>query len=361
LKSRTWNGLRLRRFDGALAVKVSALWLVCVLLGGCEETLPARDGSGLPGAAGTADVRPGPVATEDASLPMYLPQASIAGQLTSAGSDTLANLMTLWAEAFQARYPGVAMQVQAAGSSTAPPALSEGAVDLGPMSRRMKDNEVEAFRRRHGYAPLPVRVAIDALAIYVHKDNPLAALSLQDIDAIYSNTRRCGRAKPVRYWGDLGLAGSWHRRPIQRFGRNSVSGTYGYFKSVALCGGDVRDRVNEQPGSASVVQGVASALNGIGYSGIGFQTSGVRALPLAALPGSRPVLATRETVANGDYPLARPLYIYLNKAPGKALSPLTLEFMRFVLSREGQAVVARDGFVSLPGARARRERARLES
>lgn len=336
------------------------LLLGWLLLSGCNETLPARDGPDRAVVAGAVVAPQALPVADDTALPMYRPQASIAGQLTSAGSDTLANLMTLWAEAFQARYPGVAMQVQAAGSSTAPPALSEGAVDLGPMSRRMKDNEIEAFRRRHGYAPLPIRVAIDALALYVHKDNPLPSLSLQDIDAIYSSTRRCGRARPARYWGDLGLAGSWHRRPIQRFGRNSVSGTYGYFKSVALCGGDVRDRVNEQPGSASVVQGVASALNGIGYSGIGFQTSGVRALPLAALPGSRPVFASRDTVASGDYPLARPLYIYLNKAPGQPLAPLTLEFMRFVLSREGQAVVARDGFVSLPGDRARRERARLE-
>ncbi len=334
--------------------------LLLLPLGACEETLPASQ-----------RLQPRPSASEpesqlpklqtarvDATLPLFERRGGLAGKLTSAGSDTLGALMAGWSEAFARQYPGVAIQVQAAGSSTAPPALTEGTAELGPMSRRMTATETEAFRRRFGYAPLPLQVALDALAIYVHKDNPLPALSLPELDAIYSSTRRCGQAQPIRYWGDLRLPGSWTRRPIQRFGRNSVSGTYGYFKRVALCGGDVLNRVNEQPGSASVVQAVASSLNGIGYSGLGFQTSGVRALPISALPTSAPVGATYDAVARGDYPLARPLYLYVNKAPDAPLPALPRAFLAFVLSREGQALVARSGYVPLLAAQVQRERLR---
>ena len=206
----------------------------------------------------------------DATLRDYQRVSGISGNLSSIGSDTLANLMTLWTEGFKRNYPSVNTQVQAAGSSTAPPALTEGTANFGPMSRAMKDKEIEAFESRHGYKPTPIRVAIDALAVYVHKDNPLNAMSIAQVDAVFSTTRRCGAAAPMDKWGTLDLTGGWNDRPIQLYGRNSVSGTYGYFKKVALCSGDFKNSVNEQPGSASVVQAVASSLNGIGYSGIGY-------------------------------------------------------------------------------------------
>lgn len=285
----------------------------------------------------------------DPGLPEYQKTSGVSGSVISVGSDTLANLMTFWTEEFKRLYPNVSVQVQAAGSSTAPPALTEGTANFGPMSRKMKDGEIAAFERRHGYKPHAVPVAIDALAVYVNKDNPIAGLTLPQVDAIFSATRRCGFETEVRTWGDLGLTGEWKNRPLQLFGRNSASGTYGYFKTQALCDGDFRNTVNEQPGSAAVVQSIGQSRNGIGYSGIGYRTSGVRAVALAAAePGSGFIEATAENATAGDYPLARFLYLYVNKQPNRDLPPLEREFLRMVLSKTGQTVVVKDGYVPLP-------------
>ena len=287
------------------------------------------------------------------ALAVYSRVSGISGNLSSIGSDTLANLMTLWTEAFKRNYPSVNIQVQAAGSSTAPPALTEGTANFGPMSRAMKDKEIEAFETRHGYKPTAIRVAIDALAVYVHKDNPIDALSIDQVDSIFSVTRRCGGTQAISSWGGVGLAGNWLERRIQVYGRNSVSGTYGYFKKVALCSGDFKNGVNEQPGSASVVQAVASSLNGIGYSGIGYITSDVKALALST-DDAAAVDATPENALSGDYPLSRYLYIYINKKPNQPLSPIEREFIRLVLSEEGQEIVQKDGYVPVsPGVAAR--------
>jgi len=284
----------------------------------------------------------------DANLPDYQKVSGVSGNLSSVGSDTLANLMTLWAEDFKRNYPNVNIQIQAAGSSTAPPALTEGTSNFGPMSRKMKDKELGAFEARYGYKPTAVPVAIDALAVFVHKDNPLEGLSIPQLDAIFSSTRKCGAPSDAKVWGDLGLAGPWTRRDIQLFGRNSVSGTYGYYKSKALCKGDYKNTVNEQPGSASVVQSVSTSINGIGYSGIGYRTSSVRLLPLSKKDGQPFVEANAENSISGDYPLARYLYMYVNKAPNKPLTPLEAEFIKQVLSKQGQEVVMKDGYIPLP-------------
>jgi phosphate transport system substrate-binding protein len=291
-------------------------------------------------------------------LAEYETVTGVSGNLSSIGSDTLANLMTLWTEGFKRNYPSVNIQVQAAGSSTAPPALTEGTANFGPMSRAMKDKEIEAFESRFGYKPTAVRVAIDALAVYVHKDSPLNELSIAQVDAAFSETRRCGASASVDVWGDFGLSGSWQERPVQLYGRNSVSGTYGYFKKVGLCSGDFKGSVNEQPGSASVVQAVASSLNGIGYSGIGYITSGVKALALSK-DGSEAVDATPENALSGDYPLSRYLYVYVNKKPGQPLPPLEREFIKLVLSREGQEIVEKDGYIPVSPEVARRELSKL--
>jgi phosphate transport system substrate-binding protein len=295
----------------------------------------------------------------DENLPVYEKTSGVSGNLSSVGSDTLANLMTLWAEEFKRLYPNVNVQIQAAGSSTAPPGLTEGTSNLGPMSRLMKDKEVEAFEKRHGYKPTPIAVAIDALAVFVHKDNPIEGLSLVETDAIFSSTRTCGGTEDITKWGQLGLPGDWENRGIQLYGRNSVSGTYGYYKEHALCKGDFKNTVNEQPGSASVVQSVSSSLNGIGYSGIGYTTSSVRAIPLAKTPGKPFVEATADNAVNGTYPLSRFLYVYVNKGPGKPLDPITLEFLKMVLARQGQEVVVKDGYIPVPAKVAEREIAKL--
>lgn len=284
----------------------------------------------------------------DSNLPKYQKASGVSGNLSSVGSDTLANLMTLWAEEFKRLYPNVNIQIQAAGSSTAPPALTEATSNIGPMSRKMKDKEIQSFEKRYGYKPTAIPVAIDALAVFVHKDNPLKGLSIPQVDAIFSSTRKCGFASDVTKWGDVGLTGGWQNRSVQLFGRNSVSGTYGYFKKKALCKGDYKNSVNEQPGSASVVQSVTSSLNAIGYSGIGYITSGVRALPLAKKEGGKFIEATPDNAISGKYPLSRFLYVYVNKHPNKPLSPLESEFIKMVLSQSGQEVVVKDGYIPLP-------------
>ena len=287
------------------------------------------------------------VQTVDAGVPEYKKASGISGNLSSVGSDTLANLMTLWAEEFNREYPNVNIQIQAAGSSTAPPALTEGTSNLGPMSREMKDDELEAFEDKYGYKPTAVPVAIDALAVMVNKDNPIKGLTIPQVDAIFSSTRKCGHETDIETWGDAGVA-AWGAKSIQLYGRNSVSGTYGYFKEHALCKGDFKSNVNEQPGSASVVQSVTSSTNGIGYSGMGYTTSGVKMVPLAKKAGQPFVEATPENAIKGAYPLTRYLYVYVNKKPNQPLAPLENEFMKMVLSKAGQQVVIKDGYIPLP-------------
>jgi len=287
------------------------------------------------------------VQTVDAGLPDYQKASGIAGNLSSVGSDTLANLMTMWAEEFNREYPNVNVQIQAAGSSTAPPALTEGTSNLGPMSREMKDDELESFEDKYGYKPTAVPVAIDALAVMVNKDNPIKGLTIPQVDAIFSTTLKCGHPKDIETWGDAGVT-AWGSKSIQLYGRNSVSGTYGYFKENALCKGDFKSNVNEQPGSASVVQSVTSSTNGIGYSGMGYTTSGIRMVPLAKKEGQPFVEAKPENALNGTYPLTRYLYVYVNKKPNQPLPPLENEFMKMVLSKAGQQVVIKDGYIPLP-------------
>lgn len=295
----------------------------------------------------------------DAALPSYSKVSGISGNLSSVGSDSMANVMTYWAEEYKKLYPSVAIQIQAAGSSTAPPALAEGTANFGPMSRAMKDAEIEAFEKKFGYKPTAIPVAIDALAVFVNKDNPIKGLTMPQVDAIFSATHTCGGTQDINNWGQLGLTGAWATRDMQMFGRNSVSGTYGYFKEHALCKGDFKSNVNEQPGSASVVQSVGSSVNAIGYSGIGYVTSSVRALPLAKADGQAFVEASKENALNQTYPLSRALYIYVNKAPNKELNPLEREFITMALSKQGQEVVVKDGFIPLPASMAKAALAKI--
>lgn len=276
-------------------------------------------------------------------------RSGVSGRIVSIGSDTLNNLMTEWAEHFRNLYPSTTTEIQGLGSSTAPPALINGTSNIGPMSRKMKARELEKFEEAYGYRPLEVPVAVDALAVFVHRDNPLRGMSIQQVDAVFSATRKCGSGRKVSRWGKLGAEGrSWQRRRISLYGRNSVSGTYGYFKKVALCNGDFSKKVNEQSGSAGVVQAVANTLGGIGYSGIGYRTSGVRAIPLSKEPGGEFVSATAENAADGSYPLSRFLYVYVNKKPNQPLNKPEREFLTMVLSSPGQQIVQKNGYVPLP-------------
>ncbi len=299
------------------------------------------------GAAAQVQVDPG--------LTPYKAASGVSGNISSVGSDTLNNLMTFWAELFAKYYPNAKVQIEGKGSSTAPPALISGTAQLGPMSREMKGSEIDQFEKKYGYKPTGLRTSVDALAVFVNKDNPIKCMSLAQVDAAFSKSRRRGARDDVTTWGQLGLTGEWATKPISLFGRNSASGTYGFFKEHSLKNGDFKDSVKEQPGSASVVQGATVDRFAMGYSGIGYATAGVRAVPLTEKDGGKCVEATADNAYSGAYPLARFLYVYVNKAPNKPLDPLAREFARLMLSREGQAAVIKDGYFPIPASVAKEE------
>jgi len=295
----------------------------------------------------------------DVNLSDYVKVQGVAGNLNSVGSDTLNNMMTFWAEGFRKKYPNVNIQIEGKGSSTAPPALIEGTSQLGPMSRKMKNKEVQKFEAKYGYKPTTIGVALDSLAVFLNKDNPIDKLSLQQVDAIFSKTRK-GGLDEVTTWGQLGLKGEWANKPVSLYGRNSASGTYGYFKKHALFKGDYKDTVKEQPGSASVVLGVTEDKGGIGYSGIGYKTSGVKAIALSKKNGEKTFEPNYDNVMHGKYPLGRMLYINVAKEPNKPLPTLVKEFLKFALSKEGQQIVVKDGYLPLTAAIAKKQLALLD-
>ena len=297
--------------------------------------------------------------TVESGIPAYQKSSGISGNVNSVGSDTMNNMMTLWAESFIKMYPNVKIQVEGKGSGTAPAALIAGTAQFGPMSRAMRATEIDQFEKKYGYKPTQIRTSYDALAVYVNKDNPLDKLTLAQVDAAFSKTRKRG-GKPVAKWGDLGLTGDWANRPISLYGRNSASGTYGFFKEHTLSNGDYKDTVKEQPGSASVVQGVTEDRFGMGYSGIGYKTSGVKNVSLADKEGGAYSDGNYADVKSGKYPLNRFLFIYVNKGPGKPLDPLVKQFMTLVLSKEGQEVVIKDGYLPLPADIVKQELAKLQ-
>jgi len=280
----------------------------------------------------------------DPGLRPYQVASGVSGNANSIGSDTLNNLMTYWAELFKKHYPNVNIQIEGKGSGTAPPALTQGTAQFGPMSRAMKPTEEDAFESKWGYKPTQIRTAVDALGVFVNKDNPIESLSLEDVDAIFSKARRRGAKKNIATWGDAGLTGEWADKPISLYGRNSASGTYSFFKEHVLKTGDYKDEVKEQPGSASVVQAVATDRTAIGYSGIGYATSSVRAVALSDKKGEAPKAANAENAYSGEYPLSRFLYVYVNRAPGKPCDPLVREFIKLIISKEGQEIVVKDGY-----------------
>jgi phosphate transport system substrate-binding protein len=323
--------------------------------------LPSRVPRGLRVATALAllSVPAGAQVRLDPALPAYQKASGVSGAIQSVGSDSMNNLMALWGEGFLRRYPNIQVEVEGKGSSTAPPALIAGTATFGPMSRAMKVREIDDFEAAHGYPPTALAVATDMLAVYVHKDNPIArvGLTLRQLDAIFSKTRRGGGLRDVRTWGELGLGGEWADKTISLFGRNSASGTYGYFKQQVLFGGDYKDEVKEQPGSSSLILGVGSDRYAIGYSGIGYVTAGVATVPLARDVDDEFLQPDLDTA--GRYPLSRSLYVYVNHRPHTPLDPLRREFLRFVYSRDGQAVVAKDGYLPLSFALSRRELQRI--
>jgi phosphate transport system substrate-binding protein len=278
----------------------------------------------------------------------YEKSVEVSGTVISIGSDTLANLMNFWSEAFKKLHPNVTFQIEAKGSATAPPALTAGKSLLAPMSRAMEPAEDDAFEAKHGFKPTRFDVALDCVSVWVNKDNPIKGLTLAQLDSIFSKTRKSGYSD-VSTWGQAGVTDpAWADQPISLYGRNSESGTYKFFKEKVMGKtGDYKDSVKTQPGSAGVVQAVGTDRLGIGYSGIGYRTSDVRAVPLAKTENDKPVEPTFENALNKTYPLGRSLFIYVSKKPGEPLTPVVKEFLKFILSKQGQEIVVKDGFGQL--------------
>lgn len=278
----------------------------------------------------------------DLELASYKVAPGVTGHLKSVGSDTMVHEMELWAEGFKALYPNVSIEIEGRGSNTAPPALLEGSAQLGPMSRLMAPDEIATFQAKYGYKPTAVLVAVDALAIYVHKDNPIACVSIEQIERIFAADPKSGGGRSIRTWGELGLTGDWAKRSITLFGRNTLSGTYKFFRQNALGGGDFKESLKQQVGSEAVVREVGADIGAIGYSGIGYKTDAVRAVPVSA--GGRCFEANFGNTYSRKYPLARGLYINVLKDPNAAFDSLAGEFVKYVLSKEGQLQAKKGGY-----------------
>lgn len=320
-------------------------FIVAALLCLCAQSAPATDISGA---------------------------AAPPGKLTCVGSDTMRVLMQEWGKAFLADHPDVILTHQNHGSGTALPALIEGRCNLAAMSRPMSNAEISRFETQFGHRPTGIKVALDALAVYVNKDNPLRGLTLKQLDGIFSASRKCG-GRRLDDWGEL-VFGSFEGQAIVPVGRDELSGTHELFREKAMCGGAFRKGLRVAKDSEDVITFVASDKYAIGYSGIGYRTGEVRALAIARNADSGyyayhvkefrndPDLKKRYAyVYRGKYPLSRFLYIYLDKAPGRILPRHLDQFLRFVLSAKGQNIVHKVGFIPMTEKMTARERKKLSA
>ncbi len=289
----------------------------------------------------------------DPKLPDYKKVPGVSGTLKSVGSDTMNNLVSLWAGEFKKLYPGVKTEIDGKGSSNAIPALVAGTSTFGPMSRDAKENEITSFQNKFGYKPTLIPTSVDMLAVYVNRNNPIESLSFAQVDSMFSSTRKQGAKEQVKTWGQVGATGDAASQGVTCYGRNAASGTYGYFKEKVLGDGDFGTWVSELPGSSAVVQAVGENPFGIGYSGIGYSTANVKVLALDKGDG-KIVKAEPANAYDGSYPLARFLYIAVNHDGRKKLDPLRAEFLRFIFSKQGQTQVVKDGYLPVTAVTARK-------
>lgn len=285
----------------------------------------------------------------DTQIQPYQLVSGLTGTLSIAGSDTMKPLTESWSADLRQLYPGLTIKAESGGSETGLAALLEGKVQIAAMSRRMSQQEVVEFKREFGYEPTEVPVAVDALAVFVHKDNPIEGLSLDQLDAMFSKERRRGLHYPIITWGDaLVLEEGWIDAPIHLYGRNGNSGTASFFKEHVLNGAALKNSMTTGAGSATIVLELTKDRFGVGFSGIGYQISGVRPIPLASVQGGRYVEPSFQSAMEGSYPLRRNLYLYVNRPPKVAASPSLIEYVKFALSQQGQQIVLTHGYYPLP-------------
>ena len=298
----------------------------------------------------------------DAALPDYEQSEALRQRLRSAGSDTMDLLMQSWVRAFKRWHKDVTLRHEGRGSGTAPRALAEGFAHFGPMSRALNDNERQEFRAEHGYEPTQLIVATDALAVYVHRENPVArrGMTLAELEAVFAQTRSRGHPVSIDSWGGLGLEGEWKTAPIDLLGRNPASGSYGFFQEKALGRGTYKATMLEVVGSAELIDRIARDRIGVGFSGIGYIRDDIAVVPLARERLDEAVTPTPSSARDGTYPLARPLYLTIDMPLGAGPTPLQREFLRFVLSKQGQQLVIEAGFYPLSAGAAAIELSKLE-
>jgi phosphate transport system substrate-binding protein len=284
----------------------------------------------------------------DQRITAYQPTTQISGRLSIAGSDTMRPMIAAWTGDLQRRHEGLKFKIEAAGSETGLAALLEHRAQVAAMTRRMTAKEIAEFVKEYGYEPAEVPVAADALAVFVHKDNPVAGLSLDELDSMFCTQRRRGLPYAADEWGLVGLTDEWFNEPIRLYGRNGTSGTSQFFREEVCQGGTFRSHFVKAPGSAAVVLDIEADPLGIGFSAIGYRTSGVRAVPVAAVKGGRYVEPTFESVMDGSYPLRRNLYLYMDQNPKAPPAPPLTELVRFALSAQGQQIVVDQGYFPLP-------------
>lgn len=286
----------------------------------------------------------------DPAIQPYAKAVGISGALTVAGSETMKGLSHRWESKLRELYPGMVIHIQGIGSETGPPALLDGKAQIVAMSRQMTRKEIEDFTKQYGYEPTEVPVAADALAVFVHRDNPLAGMTLAELDATFCKEHRRGLNEDRISWSSFGLSGEWSEAAITLLGRNKTSGTSTFFREQVCGNGDFKDKMKAEAGSASVVVGVKKDRYAIGFSGIGYRTSFVKPIPLAVAKDKPLIEPTFETVTDGSYPLRRYLYLYINKAPKAVMPTAVTEFVKFAVSQEGQHAVIEEGFFPLPTA-----------
>lgn len=337
-----------------LPLAIAALWLGCVTSGAA----PNQDRL-----APSSRVRDEPV-------------AALNGKLHSVGADTMDVMTFGWIQLYRRIHPQVEVTMEARSSLTAAPALTNGLAHLAPIAREFLPSELEMFRKRHGYDPLLIRVAggsfatnnrSHAVAVYVHRENPLRHLTLAQLDAVFSTTRRRGYPRDIAVWGDLGLGGEWTYRPITIYSMRRPNGIVNFFQLRVLQGGEFKSAIHERGNTsdklalAAVVESIANDPGAIGFASFGHGEGGVRALALSEDGNTPAISGTPESVADHTYPLARWVYIAINKPPGLPVAPTVKEFLQLVLSSEGQKVVARDeAFLPLPAAVRQQELAKIE-
>lgn len=332
----------------------------CRLLLGAGMLLTTASAAAMPQAdseaAAATDHTPPPSPAEQTPQPLQ-------GQLISTGSVTMAELMYAFAQTLSERHPGISMQVHAAGSATAPPALIEGTANIGAMSRPMRADELQRFRQRHGHDLTMRMVAHDAIVMIVNLRNPLPDISLTQIAQLFSASMACPQmlAQPLlQTWSDIlppqTPTGAFGRRSIQRYSRNSASGTYSWFRENALCGAAMAPAVHRMLSHAAIVNAVQQSDNGIGYIGYAHSGFGTRTLPIrTGSEASQRILADAANITDGSYPLSRQLYLYLNLPPDDAMSSAVVALLRLIYSPTGEQIIARAGLLPLSAAQQRQQ------